>query len=447
MADRKPDKGRSQGRHQARKRAVDLLFEAEARGLSAAEVAAGRAELADANPDVSPLNPYTVTVADGVSRHAAHIDELISSHLQGWTLERLPAVDRAILRVAVWELLHADDVPEPVAVDEAVELAKELSTDESPGFVNGVLGQVMLVTPQIRAAAAAVRKPDQPAPGMDARTHFAELAAVWDEQAEAMDASMGRHGSAARLALAARPGERIIDIGCGPGISAVALGAEAGPDGWVAAVDVVPQLADAADRRLSAAGLRGAGFAADAATADLAAVAGDGRPFDAVHSRFGLMFFPQPDVAFANIFRALRPGGRLAASVWQHLDRNPWMALTTATATQILGIDRPPLPAPGSPGPFSLADPVVTERLLIGAGFTDVALESVESPFVFPGDGSEAAERVLSAGPLGAAFLSAGESRRREVVAGVVAALDKHRGESGIEVPAASWCITARRPV
>jgi N utilization substance protein B len=92
-----------------------------------------------------------------VSAHASHIDDLISSHLQGWTLERLPAVDRAIMRVAVWELLYADDVPGPVAVDEAVQLAKELSTDDSPGFVNGVLGQLMLVTPQIRAAASAVR--------------------------------------------------------------------------------------------------------------------------------------------------------------------------------------------------------------------------------------------------------------------------------------------------
>ncbi len=150
---------RKVGRHQARKRAVDLLFEAEARGMSAAEVADGRAALAEGDQEVSALNPYTVSVARGVTQHAAHIDELITSHLQGWTLGRLPAVDRAILRVAVWELLHADDVPEPVAVDEAVELAKELSTDESPGFVNGVLGQVMLVTPQIRAAAAAMRDP------------------------------------------------------------------------------------------------------------------------------------------------------------------------------------------------------------------------------------------------------------------------------------------------
>ncbi|WKG06145.1 transcription antitermination factor NusB [Mycolicibacterium sp. HK-90] len=152
-----PDRRGDRGRHQARKRAVDLLFEAEARGLTPEAVADGRAALAEDQDDVSPLNPYTVSVARGVTEHAAHIDDLISAHLQGWTLERLPAVDRAILRVAVWELLHAEDVPEPVAVDEAVELAKELSTDESPGFVNGVLGQVMLVTPQIRAASQAVR--------------------------------------------------------------------------------------------------------------------------------------------------------------------------------------------------------------------------------------------------------------------------------------------------
>ena len=141
MANRKGETGR----HQARKRAVDLLFEAEARGMSPTEAAEARAALSEANPEVSPLNPYTVTVVRGVTDHAAHIDDLITSHLQGWTLERLPAVDRAVLRVAVWELLHADDVPAPVAVDEAVELAKELSTDESPGFVNGVLGHVMLV--------------------------------------------------------------------------------------------------------------------------------------------------------------------------------------------------------------------------------------------------------------------------------------------------------------
>lgn len=153
MSDRKPVRGR----HQARKRAVDLLFEAEVRGISAAEVVDTRAALAEAKPDIARLHPYTAAVARGVSEHAAHIDDLITAHLRGWTLDRLPAVDRAILRVSVWELLHAADVPEPVVVDEAVQLAKELSTDDSPGFVNGVLGQVMLVTPQLRAAAQAAR--------------------------------------------------------------------------------------------------------------------------------------------------------------------------------------------------------------------------------------------------------------------------------------------------
>ena len=145
------------GRHQARKGAVDLLFEAEARGLSPVEMVEMRTALTQANPDVTALLPYAAVVARGVAEHAAHVDELITSHLQSWTLDRLPAGDRAILRGAVWELLYADDVPEPVAVNEAVELAKELSTDESPGFINGVLGQVMLVTPQIRAAARAVQ--------------------------------------------------------------------------------------------------------------------------------------------------------------------------------------------------------------------------------------------------------------------------------------------------
>ncbi|WP_343599908.1 transcription antitermination factor NusB [Mycobacterium sp.] len=153
------------GRHQARKRAIDLLFEAEARGITPAEAADARAALAAAKPDVAPLHPYTATVVRGVTEHAPHIDDLISSHLQGWTLPRLPAVDRAILRVAVWELLHADDVPAPVAVDEAVKLAKELSTDESPGFVNGVLGQVTAVVPQLRAAARAVRTAAEQGPG------------------------------------------------------------------------------------------------------------------------------------------------------------------------------------------------------------------------------------------------------------------------------------------
>jgi ubiquinone/menaquinone biosynthesis C-methylase UbiE len=276
--------------------------------------------------------------------------------------------------------------------------------------------------------------------------HFAALASVWDEQAEAMDASMGAHAAAARRALAAKAGERVIDLGCGAGLSAVALGAEVGPDGWVTAIDIVPEMADAAERRMTAAGVRGTAVAADVGTADLVAVSGDGQLFDAAHSRFGLMFFRHPNAAFSNILRVLRPDGRLAASVWQHLAANPWMMLTTATATQVLGLDRPPLPESGQPGPFSLADAGTTAALLAGAGFVDVAIDPVEAPFIFEGDGTAAAARLLSAGPLGAAFLGADETRRNDVVAAVVNAVERHRGANGFEVPAASWCITASRP-
>lgn len=155
------------GRHAARKRAVDLLFEAEARGLTPAEVATSRAELARTQPGCHPAGRLHRAGANGVTEHAAHLDDLTASHLQGWTLDRSrPSTGRSCGSPR-GNLLHAEDVPEPVAVDEAVKLAKELSTDDSPGFVNGVLGQVMLVTPQIRAASGVLRAPVvEPAPGV-----------------------------------------------------------------------------------------------------------------------------------------------------------------------------------------------------------------------------------------------------------------------------------------
>jgi N utilization substance protein B len=143
-------------RHKARKRAVDFLFEAEARDADPVDLAKERIELARADDSIAPVSEYTETLIVGVAENLDRLDSVISDHLNDWTLNRLPAVDRAILRVAVWELFHASDVPPVVAVDEAVELAKQLSTDDSPSFVNGVLGQIVLVAPQVRAAAAAV---------------------------------------------------------------------------------------------------------------------------------------------------------------------------------------------------------------------------------------------------------------------------------------------------
>lgn len=142
-------------RHKARRRTVDLLFEAEAKNVSPAQLVAERREFVRHDESVGTIHPYTATVVDGLADDQSQIDAVISSHLRGWTLERLPAVDRAILRQATWELFNATDVDEIVIVDEAVELAKELSTDESPAFVNGVLAKIAELAPQVRAAAAA----------------------------------------------------------------------------------------------------------------------------------------------------------------------------------------------------------------------------------------------------------------------------------------------------
>lgn len=146
-------------RRKARRRAVDLIFEAETRGVDPVEIARERVAMSAHDTAVAPVNAYTLTLVEGVRDEGPRLDATLSEHLREWTLERLPAVDRAVLRVAVFELLHADEVPPAVVVDEAVELAKQLSTDDSPRFVNGVLGTLVALAPQVRAAAAATRGP------------------------------------------------------------------------------------------------------------------------------------------------------------------------------------------------------------------------------------------------------------------------------------------------
>lgn len=125
-------------RSKARKRAVDLIYEADLRGADPMTTLAERIALAD-----PPINDYTIELIEGVSEHRAAIDQLLNDYSEGWTLDRMPGVDRAVLRIGLYELLWAADVPDAVAIDEAVELAKLLSTDESPKFINGILGRVL----------------------------------------------------------------------------------------------------------------------------------------------------------------------------------------------------------------------------------------------------------------------------------------------------------------
>jgi transcription antitermination protein NusB len=131
-------------RSKARKRALDVLFEAEARDEPVLDLLAERTIAAD-----PPVSDRAAELVRGVHAHQHQIDDLLAAHAQGWTLDRMPAVDRNILRIGTYELLWDDGVPDAVAISEAVALASELSTDDSPSFVNGLLARLLELKPTL----------------------------------------------------------------------------------------------------------------------------------------------------------------------------------------------------------------------------------------------------------------------------------------------------------
>jgi transcription antitermination protein NusB len=133
-------------RTKARKRALDILFESEARGEDPLAVLKQRRETDDA----PPVSDYAARLVEGVVERRERIDELLTEHSEGWSVARMPAVDRALLRIGLYELLWVDEIDDPVAITEAVELARTLSTDESPRFVNGVLGRISDIADHLR---------------------------------------------------------------------------------------------------------------------------------------------------------------------------------------------------------------------------------------------------------------------------------------------------------
>jgi len=128
-------------RSKARKAALDLLFEADIRGTNAVQTLALR-DVVEEGPDARPIREYTRQLVIGVGDNYRKIDELITTYAQGWDMDRLPAVDRNILRIGIYEILWTNSIPDGVAIDEALVLAKELSTDNSAGFIHGVLGRI-----------------------------------------------------------------------------------------------------------------------------------------------------------------------------------------------------------------------------------------------------------------------------------------------------------------
>lgn len=133
-------------RSKARKRALDVLFEAELRGTPVLDLLAERTAMAS-----PPVSAYAAALVRGVTEHQPRIDELIAKYAEGWTLDRMPAVDRNVLRIGIYELLWAPDVPDAVAISEAVQLACNLSTDASPTFINGLLARLLDLKPTLQA--------------------------------------------------------------------------------------------------------------------------------------------------------------------------------------------------------------------------------------------------------------------------------------------------------
>lgn len=259
---------------------------------------------------------------------------------------------------------------------------------------------------------------------------------TWTFYQAALDRQLAPLGREAMTALAPAAGERILDVGCGCGDTSLALAERVGPTGSVVGADISgAMLAVAAARAEAAGGSAPIAFReADVQSADLGAA-----EFDAVFSRFGVMFFSDPAAAFANLKRALKPGGRLAFVCWRPLAENPWMSAPFAAAAELL-----PAPAPAdpdAPGPFAFAR---TDRILAavgGGGFENIEIRRFDTA-IGGSDIETALALALNVGPLAAAL------RDRPELAGPVKAavrgvLSAHLTDAGVMMPASTWIVTA----
>ena len=276
----------------------------------------------------------------------------------------------------------------------------------------------------------------------------AEQIRFWNEQAGpkwvalqgALDLQLAGLGLRAIDRAAIVHGESILDLGCGYGTTTLELAARTGEIGHVLGVDISAPMLDLARLRAKDAGVRNARFElADVQTHQFSCASRD-----VAFSRFGVMFFADPAAAFANVRRALKPGGRLAFVCWQSLGVNPWMALPLAAIAQFMAL---PVPAgPDAPGPFAFADRDRVSGILKNAGFSEIAFEAVEEPLTVGGttDLDAAVEFLLTMGPAQALLAQVDETTRSEIVDAVRASVAPHHGPDGVRLPGAAWVVRAR---
>jgi SAM-dependent methyltransferase len=273
------------------------------------------------------------------------------------------------------------------------------------------------------------------------RRYWNEVAGPrWVERAEVQEA---RNIDVAELVLReaqARPGEEVLDVGCGPGATAIPLAAAVGPSGHVTGVDISEPMLGLLRQRIAE---RGIGnlipLLADAQTHAFPPAS-----FDLVTSRFGVMFFADPRVAFANLAGALAPGGRLGFHCWKTLGENPWMTVPLFAALQHVPAPKPS--PPDAPGPFAFADAARVRGILADAGLAEIAFESRNDPVSLGGGSLDAAvDFTLQMGPASIALREASPETIAKVRASVREALAPYQTPAGVELATSSWVVTARR--
>jgi len=259
---------------------------------------------------------------------------------------------------------------------------------------------------------------------------------TWAELQEPLDRQLAPLGHAAMAALQPSAGEHVLDIGCGSGETSLGLAAAVAPGGQVTGVDISRPMLEVARRR--AEGIAALRFIeADAQTYPFAPAT-----FDAVFSRFGVMFFADPAGAFGNVRKALKPGGRLAFVCWRAPSENPIMVLPMMAAAPFLPAVEPPDPT--APGPFAFADPDRVRGILTKAGFSDIQITPHDEK-VGGGDLDTAVHLAMRVGPLGR-MVRENPDAHDAVIDAVRKALAAHEGPDGVKLGSATWIVTARAP-
>lgn len=261
----------------------------------------------------------------------------------------------------------------------------------------------------------------------------------WVRNAQRHDTMLAPFGEALLDTALPIEGEHVLDVGCGCGALSLAAAVLVGDAGSVRGADLSPQMVEVATSRAAADGLSNAAFTVvDAQTGDL----GSGS-VDLVMSRFGVMFFDDPVVAFANMRRALRPDGRLVFCCWQGIAENEWMMVPGLAVAE--HVELPDLGGGTDPGPFSMADPEHLSNLLQSAGFAEPRVDPFTTSVLLAGGGTldDTVEYLVTSG-LGRALLDdAPADARSAAIAAVRVALASHLGDEGVRLGGAAWIVSA----